>query len=104
MDERYGKGASQSVLDVDWIRDASAGGDIIISKDRAIAKRPLEAEVIYVNDARALVIASAQITGPDVLRRLLVNCDRIERQSLRSGPYVLGVHADTLGGIRLYYR
>ncbi|HEX4445030.1 MAG TPA: hypothetical protein VHZ81_15775 [Galbitalea sp.] len=61
MDERYGVAASPDVADPDWIRDASGRGEILVSKDRATAKRPLEAEAIYYSSARALVISSGQI-------------------------------------------
>ena len=47
MDERNGVKASQSIDDATWIRDACLQGEVIITKDRAIAKRPLEAEAIY---------------------------------------------------------
>jgi len=103
MDERYGTDASQDVDDVDWIRDASGRGEILLSKDRAIAKRPLEAEAIYYSSARVLVVASANITGPQMLTRLLSNASSIERLCDRNGPWVFGVYEDRVGAIRLNY-
>jgi PIN like domain len=103
MDERYGPDLSQSVADTDWIIDASSRREILLSKDRAIAKRPLEAEAIYYSSARALVIASAQITGPEMLNRLVSNSASIERLAARSGPWVWGVYRDRLAEIRLNY-
>lgn len=103
MDERYGVKVSQSIDDVTWIRDASLQSEVIITKDRAIAKRPLEAEAIYYSEARALTIASAQITGPEQLARLLDNASRVERLIPQPGPWVFAVYADDIRRIRLAY-
>lgn len=103
MDERYGREASQAVADTTWIRDASQAGEVVITKDRAIAKRPLEAEAIYYSEARVFAIASAQITGPEQLERLLSNASRIERLSIQPGPWVFGVYADDVRRLRLRY-
>ena len=62
MDERYGATESQLVKDVDWIRAASRAGDVILAKDRAMAKKPLEAEAIYYNEARVFVLSSSRVT------------------------------------------
>lgn len=103
MDERYGVNASQSIADATWIRDACLQGDVIITKDRAIAKRPLEAEAIFYSEARVLTIASAQITGPEQLARLLDNAPQIERMMPQPGPWVLALYADNVRRIRLAY-
>lgn len=103
MDERYGTQASQSIPDTQWIHDASALGEVVITKDRNVAKRPLEAQAIYVNESRVLVLTSAHITGPESLERLLSNQARIEKLLDQPGPFVLGVHADRLERIRLNY-
>lgn len=103
MDERYGVAASQDVADTDWIREASGRGEMLLSKDRAIAKRPLEAEAIYYSSARALVITSGQISGPEILRWFLVNAERIELLASRSGPWVFGVYHNRLSPLRLNY-
>ncbi|WP_349866094.1 hypothetical protein [Leifsonia sp. WHRI 6310E] len=77
MDERYGTDASQSVKDEDWIQDAASRGELLVCKDRNVAKRRLEAQAIYYSSARVLVIASASISGPEMLARLLRNADAI---------------------------
>ena len=103
MDERYGPEESQKIADTTWIRDASRAGEVVITKDRAIAKRPLEAEAIYYSEARVFAIASAQITGPEQLERLLANASRIEKVSNQPGPWVFGVYSDELRRLRLHY-
>lgn len=101
MDERYGKHESQWISDDEWISDASRRGDVLLCKDRAIAKRPLEAQAIVQAKARVFVIASAQITGQESLARLLRNEQGIERHAEEAGPFVIGVYADRLAPIRL---
>lgn len=101
MAERYGVERSQSVADVEWITEAADRGDVLLANDRAIAKKPLEVEAIRMSSARVFVIASANITGPQMLERLLANESAIERAALREGPYVYGVDVATLHRIKL---
>lgn len=103
MDERYGVDRSQTIDDATWIRDASINGETIITKDKNIAKRPLEAEAIYYTEARVLVIVAAQISGPEMLQQLLENTARIQRHLTQTGPWVLGVYRDRVNRIRLAY-
>lgn len=103
MDERYGVGRSQTIDDATWIRDASINRETIITKDKNIAKRPLEAEAIYYTEARVLVIVAAQISGPEMLQRLLDNSARIQRHLTKTGPWVLGIYRDRVNRIRLAY-
>lgn len=48
MDERYGVSASQGISDVQWIEEATDNGDVLLCKDMAIARNPLEAAGPYV--------------------------------------------------------
>ncbi len=103
MDERYGADRSQSIADTDWIRDAAKVGDVIVTKDKRIAKNALEAEAIWYSEARVLTFPSAQITGPESCDRLLANDARIERLLNRKGPWVYAVHLEALKSIRLNF-
>lgn len=103
MDERYGTAASQLVKDEDWIHDAAARGELLVCKDRNVAKRRLEAQAIFYSSARVLVIASASISGPEMLARLLGNADAISALAPRQGPWVFGVYEHRLGPIRLNF-
>jgi len=53
MDERYGVAESQNVSDVDWIEDATNRGEILLSKDLAIAGFLLHQEAIFAMADRA---------------------------------------------------
>lgn len=92
MDERYGKQVSLGLADVDWIREATAAGECLLTKDTAIARRPAEAMAVVMNDARVFTLAAAQLTGQEMLHWFLVNESAIFRMALRaSPPYVVAV-------------
>lgn len=61
------------MVDVDWIREASALGECLLTKDVAIARNPTEAEVIYNCDVRVFTVTNAQIAGPQMLARLVLH-------------------------------
>jgi hypothetical protein len=103
MDERYGVDRSQNIDDPSWIREASRRGEILLSKDRAIAKRPLEAEAIYYTAAKTLVVSSARVTGAEILAWLIANESAIERLASREGPWVFGVYRDRIAELRLNF-
>ena len=103
MDERYGSSRSQLVRDVDWIGEASRAGGVILAKDRAMAKKPLEAEAIYYNEARIFVLSSSRVTGAQMLNWFLRNSRSIERMATQPGPFVFGVYEDRIARIRLNY-
>ncbi|MBB2915497.1 hypothetical protein FHS43_006818 [Streptosporangium becharense] len=66
MDERYGKDDSQRIEDVQWIEEATIRGDILLCKDLAITRNPVEARVIFMSGARIFAIANASVVGRDM--------------------------------------
>jgi PIN like domain len=97
MDERYGASASQGISDVRWIEEATANGDVLLSKDMAIARNPLEAAAIYRASARAFALARQDIDGQSMVKCLLANQQRIFRMARRAaGPYVVSVSENGL--------
>lgn len=104
MDERYGADASQDVADIDWIREATELGESLITKDTAIARVPVEAQVVHMCDARVFTITSARITGPQMLERLLRNEQTVFRWASRTpAPFVLGIYENRTARIPLNY-
>ena len=98
MNERYGSAAGQHLSDADWIRDAAGRGEAIFCKDRTIAKNPLEAEAVWFSNAKVFAIASAQITGEQMIQRVGAHQATIVRWAeLTPGPFVAGVYE---GGLR----
>lgn len=98
MDERYGPDRSQVISDVEWIRDATSRGECLVTKDCAIARRPAEAAVVTMCDARVFALANARLTGAQMLGHLLAHQSTIFRMALRAtAPFVAAVSP---GGVR----
>jgi hypothetical protein len=92
MDERYGPGQSQLISDVEWIRDATSRGECLLTKDCAIARRPAEAAVVAMCDARVFALANARLTGPQMLDQLLTHQSTVFRMAVRAtAPFVAAV-------------
>lgn len=102
MRERYGSVNAQQLADIDWIRDATAQGEILLTGDKAIAKRPLEARAVVAAGARVFALGSSQLTGDAKAQRWLDNEAAIFRRadSLR-GPYIVSVTGHGLQKLRL---
>lgn len=105
MDERYGTSDSQRLLDIEWIPEAVAQGDVILCKDLAIARNPLEAQLIYTNDARMFGLADANLSGPKMAEWFLRCEDQIVNAAKRAGrPFVMAVNPSYgLRRVRLHY-
>jgi hypothetical protein len=93
MDERYGKDGSQHIQDTQWIEEATLAGDVLLGKDLAIARNPLEAQVIYMSSARVFALSNAALTGRAMAQWYLANEAKIIETAIRvSGPYVMSVN------------
>ena len=105
MDERYGKAHSQSIQDTQWIEEATLAGDVLLGKDLAIARNALEAQVIYMVNARVFGLARPSLRGVDMAQWYLDNEARIVQAATRaSGPYVMAVNPSYgLRRVRLAY-
>ena len=104
MDEVYGADQSQLVQDIEWIRDQTAAGYCLLTKDTRIAHDPAEAEAIWMSDARVVTLTSAKITAATMVERLLKHSETIHSWA-RSvpPPFVLGVSATRIRRVRLRY-
>jgi hypothetical protein len=103
MDERYGVLASQEVADVDWIREAAALGDCLLTKDVAIARNPTEAEIVFNCDARVFTITNAHLPGPEMLARLIQHENAVFRWARRTPPpFVLGLGPTSAKRLKLH--
>ncbi|MGH3849176.1 MAG: hypothetical protein ACRDRT_05660, partial [Pseudonocardiaceae bacterium] len=58
--------AAAPVSDADWIGEAARHDEVLLCKDRAIARGPAEAMAVYCNDARVFALAHAGVIGPDM--------------------------------------
>lgn len=74
MRERYGSVTAQALADIDWIRDATGEGEVLLTGDKAIAKRPVEARAVTASAAR--LFALARTSSPDCRRRSVFSITR----------------------------
>lgn len=103
MNERYGSAVGQRLADADWIRDAAERGEAILCKDKAIAKNPLEAEAVWFSSAKVFAIASAHITGEQMIQRVGAHQLLIVRWAQKApGPFVAGIYERGLRRLELH--
>jgi hypothetical protein len=96
MDERYGVQQSQHVSDTQWIEEATANGEVLLTKDLRIAKNPLEAAAVDRVSARAFGLARRDVDGATMVRYFLENEAAIFQMARKaSGPYVVSVSDST---------
>lgn len=105
MDERYGAERSMEIQDTQWIEEATLAGDVLLCKDLAIARNPLEAQVIYMTSARVFALSKANLTGPVMAQQYLDNEEKIVTMALKAeGPYVMAVNVtNSLRRVKLAY-
>jgi hypothetical protein len=92
MADIYGEERAQGLSDEEWLSDAGANDWVVLTKDRAIRRRPSEREALMAAGVRVFCVTSANLRGAEQLERLERNLDRILRQAMRPGPYIYGVY------------
>ena len=103
MRERYGPADAQRLADIDWIADASAEGEVLLTGDKMIAKRPIEARAVAAAQARIFALGNSQLTGPTKAERFLKNEQRIFLRAERTpAPYVVSVNERGLETVKLF--
>jgi hypothetical protein len=103
MRERYGSVTAQALADIDWIRDATAEGEVLLTGDKAIAKRPLEARAVVASGARVFALGKNQLTGAQKAQRFLnLEAAVFRRAGRQPGPYVVSVNERGLETLKLF--
>ncbi len=103
MRERYGSLTAQGLADIDWIKDATEAGEVLLTGDKAIAKRPLEARAVIEAGARVFALGSSQLTGPQKASRFIEHQSAIFRRAEREiGPYIVSVAGHGLERLKLF--
>jgi PIN like domain len=92
MADVYGEARAQELDDADWLGDAGANDWVVLTKDRAIRRRPNEREALMSAGVRVFCLTSAGLRGIEQLARLERNLPRILRQARSPGPYIYGVY------------
>lgn len=89
--EVYGDDRAQRMRDEEWIAEGTRGGFLLLAKDHRVASRPLEAQAIYMNDARVIAFARGEITA-GVMGDLCLEHERsIHRLVQASPPFVMSL-------------
>lgn len=102
MRERYGSVSAQSLADIDWIRDATVEGEALLTGDKAIAKRPIEARAVIVTAARVFALGANQLTGAQKAQRFLDHEAAIVRRASAPGPFVISINGRGLETLKLF--
>jgi hypothetical protein len=103
MRERYGPVAAQTLADIDWIRDATAEGEVLLTGDKAIAKRPLEVRAVIAASAQVFALGKNQLTGIQKVQRFLAHEKAIfRRASIASGPFVISAGERAMETLKLF--
>ncbi len=89
MVDVYPDGKDQFIGDPEWLRRADRKGWVVISKDKSIWHDHMD--VLRETSLRLFVYTSANLTGPDMVQRLMANWEAILRRTGRPGPYVYAI-------------
>lgn len=90
--------------DAQWIGEATIRGDVLLTKDLAVARNPLEAQAIWAHGARVFGLANANLGMPQMADWFLAQEESIVAMALRApGPYVIAVTMKHLRRVRLAY-
>lgn len=76
----------QDIPDVDLFVEVSARGWVLLTKDKAMRRRPNEREMIVNAKVRVFNFSSANITGPEMIEALLKALPRMARFVKKHDP------------------
>ena len=94
MADVYTDGRDLRLPDFEWMRRADIEGWVAISKDSGIPRD--HAGTLAATTLRLFLIPNANISGTEIVRRLMANWDAILRWTAISGPYAYAVLPHTL--------
>ena len=89
MVDVYTDGRDLRLPDSDWIRRAGQEGWVAISKDNQIPRD--HAATLGATTLRLFLIPNSNMSGADIVKRLMDNWDAILRHSEIGGPYVYAI-------------
>ncbi len=80
-------------LDIEWLPMVGERGWLILTKDDAIRRRLLEQMAVASSGARVFVLASGNLTGPEMAAILVSALSRMQRfAQSNSQPFIAKVH------------
>lgn len=88
----YGPGAEQTVADVTWLERAGKAGWVVLTKDDAIRRRPVELRALAAHRVRCFCLTNANLTGEQQRDRFMGNMNRMVQRARKAGPWICAVH------------
>jgi hypothetical protein len=89
--DRFQRGVTDPV----WLEEAGRARWIVLTKDKAIRKRPNEIRALLNSGVRAFVLAAGEMTGPDQAELFVRLLPKITDYVLNvPGPFVVRVTKD----------
>lgn len=99
--EEFGDERAQRMRDEEWIGAGATAGFLLLAKDHRLATRPLEAQAIYMHEARVVVIARGDHTAARMGDLCLEHEAAIQRLATVHGPFVFSLAEHGLARKRL---
>jgi hypothetical protein len=96
MADVYGEKRAQRLADEVWLRDAGKNDWIVLTKDDAIRRRPVERDALTEAAVRVFCLTNRNLRGAEQAERFIANRHRILRQAHKIGPYIYGVYEEGL--------
>ena len=85
----------QHTPDLDWLEAEAAKGRLILTKDAAIGRNPLEKAMVKQTGAKVFALSSASMTGPEMAEALVKARHRMKQFARRHpGPFIAKVDRD----------
>jgi hypothetical protein len=94
--ERYGIPQDQNITDVQWLREATADGFVVVMKDDAIRRNKAEREMVDAEGVRGFCITNMQLTGPVMAQMIIDNGAGMARVCRKPGPFIDGIYRNEL--------
>lgn len=96
LESLYGKSRAQAIQDTEWLQRAGEQGWIVLCKDDAIRRNPLELEIVRRFAVKIFCLTTARLTGDMQRDRIVGHIYRILQMARKKGPYVYGIYESGL--------
>lgn len=95
----YGEGRAQRVSDEQWIALAGQKDWVVLTKDDAIRRRPVELAAVETHGVKMFCLTNAGLRGDEQRQRFVTNIHRIVQRSSKRGPWICGVYESRIAQI-----
>lgn len=88
----YGEDEAQKTKDEVWLQVAGEREWVVLTKDDAIRRRPVELAAVEEHSVKMFCLTNANLRGEQQRERFLTNIHRIIQRSRKKGPWICGVY------------